>query len=244
MSTYRELTYLVLDELKLISDDSYFTQDHVLFLLSKVRSFLLQQKYKKDNQNISTSNYQTLCLDLEQIPAIDGIPCNGGIYLKSTQKIPALMNISNTQLYPMDYYQGNITYVSRERMRFVGHNKWLKNIIYASIGPDDYLYMKSDNPQYLHLEQVKVSGIFEDPDKAAELQCEDEQENNCDILDKKYPIEEELIPQVVEVVVKYLSGSIYKPSDPTNNANDDLSSIVQFIRTNMKSNLQKQIEGE
>ena len=34
MSTYRELTYMVLDQLKLASDDSYYTEDHVKFLLS------------------------------------------------------------------------------------------------------------------------------------------------------------------------------------------------------------------
>ena len=42
MSTYRELVYLVLDELKLVSDDSTFTEDHVVFLLNRYRTFLLK----------------------------------------------------------------------------------------------------------------------------------------------------------------------------------------------------------
>lgn len=244
MSTYREMTYMVLDQLKLISDDSYFTQDHVIFLLSKVRGFLLQQKYKKDQQNVSESNYQTICLDVEPTSAIEGVSCGGDTYLKSSKKIPTLMSLGNTVLYPVDFFQGNITFVSRERMRFVGHNKWLKNIIYAAVGPDNYLYMKSNNPQALHLEQIKLTGVFEDPEKAAMLECEsNEDDSNCDILDKTYPIEEELIPQVIEVVVKYLSGSVYKPQDPANNAADDLSDITAFIRRNMKSDLQKQIES-
>lgn len=45
MSTYRELVYLVLDELKLASDDSTFTEDHVVFLLNRYRTFLLKQRY-------------------------------------------------------------------------------------------------------------------------------------------------------------------------------------------------------
>lgn len=39
--TYRELIYMCLDQLKVASDDAYFTTDHILFLLSKVRAALL-----------------------------------------------------------------------------------------------------------------------------------------------------------------------------------------------------------
>ena len=35
MSTYRELVYLVLDELKGTSDDFTYTEDHIIFLLNK-----------------------------------------------------------------------------------------------------------------------------------------------------------------------------------------------------------------
>ena len=38
MSTYREIVYMVLDELKLESDDAYYTQDHVIFLINKYRA--------------------------------------------------------------------------------------------------------------------------------------------------------------------------------------------------------------
>ena len=66
MSTYKHLVYLVLDELKLMSDDSFFTEDHVIFLLNKYRAFLLKQRYSDIRKEIPTSNYQTLCLELEE----------------------------------------------------------------------------------------------------------------------------------------------------------------------------------
>lgn len=240
-TTYREAVYLVLDELKLSSDDVYYTEEHVIFLLSKYRGLLLQQQYKDIKKDIPESNYQTLCLDLIQVPAIAGEECEGGTYLRSKEKIPYLMSISSPTIYPEDYYQGNITYVSRERMKYVGYNRWLPNIIYASVGPDNYLYFKSFNPQYLYLEKVKFTGIFEDPEKAAELEC-DQDDTNCDVLDKAFPMEEALMPQVIQLVVKELSGAIYKPKDESNNAKDDLSDIASFIRKNIKSNLMKQIE--
>lgn len=241
-TTYRELVYLVLDELKLSADDAYFTEEHVVFLLGKYRGLLLKQQYKDVKKEIPESNFQTLCLDLIQVPAIAGEPCEGGTYLRSKEKIPFLMNITTPRVYTGDYYQGDITYVSRERMKYVGYNRWLPNIIYASIGPDNYLYFKSFNPQYLHLEKAKLTGIFEDPEKAAQFEC-DKSEGSCDILDIPFHLEEALIPQVVQLVVKELSGSIYKPKDDENNSSDDLSELATFIRNNVKSNLQKQIEG-
>lgn len=52
MSTYRELVYLVLDELKLTSDDALFNEEHVMFLLGKYRGFLLKQQYKDIKKEI------------------------------------------------------------------------------------------------------------------------------------------------------------------------------------------------
>lgn len=227
MSTYKELTYMVLDELKLYSDDALYTEEHVMFLLGKYRTFLLKQRYSDVKKQIPESNYQTICLDLIEVPAISGEPCEGGSYLRSKEKIPFLMKIGNPMVYPVDYYQGEITYVSRERMRYVGYNKYLKNIIYASIGPDNYLYFKSFNPQYLYLEKARMTGIFEDPQAASELQCPDESGDTvCDVLDREFPIENALIPPLIQLVVEELTKAEYKPEDKENNSDDDLSEVV------------------
>ena len=225
MSTYRELVYLVLDELRLTSDDALFNEEHVMFLLSKYRGFILKQRYKDVKKEIPESNYQTVCLDLIQVPAISGEPCEGGTYLRSKEKVPFLMTIATPRVHTEDYYQGEITYVSRERMRYVGYNRWLSNIIYTSIGPDNYLYFKSSNPQYLYLEKVRLTGVFEDPEKAAELECEKD-ESTCDPMDTKFPLEEALIPTLIELVVKELSRPEYLPEDDKNDANDNLAGIA------------------
>ena len=243
MRTYRQLVYLVLDELKLMSDDSSFTEDHIIFLLNKYRAFLLKQRYSDVRKEVPSSNYQTLCLNLEEHEGIEGLPCEG-TYMRSTKKIPCPMNIGQSRVHSDDYFNGEITYVSRDRLRYVGHNKYLKNIIYASIGPDNYLYFKSSNPQYLYLEKVRMTGIFEDPQAASELQCPDESGNTvCDVLDREFPIEDALIPPMIELVVKELLGAEYRPKDDSNDANDALADLATFLRNNVKSNLQKQIEG-
>ena len=231
---------MVLDELKLYSDDALYTEEHVMFLLGKYRTFLLKQRYSDIKKQIPESNYQTICLDLIEVPAISGNPCEGGSYLRSKEKIPFLMKIGNPKVYPVDYYQGEITYVSRERMRYIGYNKYLKDIIYASIGPDNYLYLKSFNPQYLYLEKIKVVGVFADSQAASELQCPDDSE--CDILDRVFPIEEALASPMVELVVKELLGAEYRPEDSNNDSADDLSNLATFIQRNTKSSLSKALE--
>ena len=240
MSTYGELVYLVLDELKLVSDDSTFTEDHVVFLLNRYRTFLLKQRYSDIKKQIPDSNYQSICMDLIQVPAISGEPCEGGTYLRSSVKVPIPMQIGSPKVTPMDYYQGEITYVSRERMRYVGYNRFLPNIIYCSIGPDQYLYFKSFNPQYLYLEKVKFTGVFENAEKASELECGTS--DICDILDKEFPIEDSLISPLIELVLKELAGPAWKPQDDTNNASDDLANLANFIRRSTKNDVQKQIE--
>lgn len=224
MSTYKELVYMVLDELKLYSDDAVYTEDHVILLLNNYRTFLIKQRYSDIKKQIPESNYQTICLDLIEVPAISGEPCEGGSYLRSKEKIPFLMKIGIPRVYPVDYYQGEITYVSRDRMRYVGYNKYLQNIIYCSLGPDNYLYFKSTNPQYLYLEKVRMTGIFENPESALELQCPDENgDTTCDILDMTFPIEDSLVPQLVQLVVQELYNHSRSEEDDENNAKDDLS---------------------
>lgn len=224
--TWREVIYMVLDELKGMSDDFTFTEDHIAFLLGKYRSFLLKQRYYTDiKKAISESNYQTICLDLIEVPAINGGVCEGSSYLRSKDKIPVTLMIGNPRVYPIDYYQGEIAYISRDRMRYVGYNKWMKNIIYCSIAPDGYLYFKSWNPQFLYLEKVKFTAIFEDAEKVSGLTCDNDEDIACDLLDRTFPIEEALVPPLIELVVNELRKAEYAQSDENNNADDDLDEV-------------------
>ena len=222
---------MVLDELKIVSDDSHFQEEHVLFLLDKYRTFLLKQRYSDIRKEIPESNYQTICVDLKQVNAIDGTPCTGADYMKSLQEIPNMMQVGKQKISSLDYFQGDFAYTNNERFKYVGNNKYLKNQIYGTIAPDNHLYLKSSNPQMYYLEKVKVTGIFEESSKAAELQCPDADGNKvCDIMDMTFPLEESLIPPMIELIVKELGGQKYQAADKENNANDDLASLASYIR--------------
>lgn len=234
MATYRELVYMCIDELKMNSDDSHFQEEHVLFLLDKYRGFLLKQRYSDIKKEIPESNFQTICLDLEKVPAYENSDvCGAGWYLKSMQKVPEMMTISNPKVSTQDYFQGNITYTNRERFKYVGNNKYLQNTIYSTIAPNEYLYLKSNNPQSYYIDKVTLTGIFEDSSKAAELSC-DKDDELCDVMDRKFPLEEALILPMLQLVVKDLGAANYNAEDDINNANDELGQLARYIAQNLK----------
>lgn len=243
MATYKEITYMCLDELKMTSDDSHFTEEHIIFLADKYRCFLLTQRYKDVRKEIPDSNYQTICVDLEQGDSFDN--CSDANYMKSVQKIPNMLQVGASKISSMDFFQGNFSYVSNERFKYAGSNKYLQNQIYGTIAPDHHLYLKSSNNQIFYLDKVRVTGIFEDVSQLTDLQCPDEQgETTCDILDTKFPLEEGLIPNLIELIVKELSGAKYQAADDKNNAADDLGDLANYIARNMKNDWQRNFQRD
>lgn len=224
----REVVYMCLDMLKGFSDDFVYTEDHLIFLLKKYRAFLIKKEQDKEKASTDVASefeYQEICLDLEKVAAIDGEPCTGGYYLRTTAKIPKILEGTQPRIYPMDYFQGiNVSYISRDRMRYVGTNPYLQNILYVALGPDMHLYLNSNNPQFFYMKKLRMSAIFEDFDEAVDLLCDDGDGSTegCDVLDSEFPIREYLVPPLIELVVKELSGFKYQKEDVQNNAKDNM----------------------
>lgn len=239
----KELVYYILDSIKNISDDSIITEDHIIFLIKKYRSFFIKRE-QEGNRNVSgeQSDFETqqICLDLEKTEGLPGFPCEGGYYLRSKQELPKILEGASTTVYPVDYYGSiNLVFISRERMRFVGTNRFLGNIIYVSSGPDNHVYLKSANPQFLYLRRLRVNTVFEDFDKAAKLSCDDCGDSTpCDFLDAELPIRDYLVPQIIEAIEKEVLGVAYRPADTVNNASDDMSS-PESLRRQAANNTQQ-----
>lgn len=206
--TYRELVYMCLDEIKLSSDDSYITEDHILFLIGKYRSFLLKQKYEKSNIPISESNYQYLLLS-------------------PGDKVPAILALAKpiVELHlqiPGDTLFVKSTYVSHHRFEYVGNNSYLSKISYCTVNPYTHvLDFKINTEVDITPNDYKIYAIFDDIIEASKYTTETEE----DILDKICPIETDLIAGVQELVVKDALGIAYRPQDKANNASDDLGSV-------------------
>ena len=236
MATFRQVVYMIMDYLKLSSDDSYFTPDHIAFMLGNYRAYILKSKYENIAAQPSEQNYQTLRLPLEEVNAIDGFPCKGN-YMRTVDPLPEKAQVGICSLYGADFLSKTYCWTSPQRFRYVGTNRWVKNIVYAAKGDDGRIYLKSCNPQLYYLESVGVRGIFADPLKAAEYT----DGSTCDPMDNEFPLESNLLPLVMQYVVKEFNAAEYKPEDRENNANDDLGELAQFIRSYIKTPFRSQI---
>jgi len=225
MATFGEVVYMVLDMLKEHTDDAYYTEEHIIFLASKMRALLIDRKYRNSrNQTfspMSDENTQEICLDLE--PASDDALLCNGMWLKSVQQIPSTIGDTEASVSVVsDMIHSMVTFIPAERMPYVGYNKWLRKIIYAAKSNNGHLYMTSNNPQFMYLKKATVSGVFSDPEAAAKLACDGEGDNGCNILEAKFPLEAALIPSCIEMVVQELIGARYAPEDKDNDAKDGL----------------------
>ena len=234
---------MVLDLLKESSDDAFYTEEHILFLATKYRAALIERKYRGSRNKTftppSSQNTQQICVDLEPVNLISE-GCDGA-WLQSTEKLPDLLTGSITNIFPVsDMLFSSVTFIAPERMPYVGHNKWLKRIIYAAVSSDDYLYMTSSNDQFLHLEKAKVNAVFSDPVEAAKLSCDADENGECDYLDTTFPLEDALIPSCIEMVVQEIAGPRYNPEDKNNNASDELSDVGLVSRRTAMPNEQQE----
>lgn len=235
MNTYKELIYMCLDLLKGSSDDFSFTEEHIAYLLDKYRAFLLKQKYMNEYKKpMSNSNYQNIQIKISDL----SVP--GERNYKSDNQLPNLLDVGIPKIISNDYYDIHFEFVSRDRFPFVGNNKYLKRFWYCCIDNNNYLNVTSNGTRYFlgNDEQpliLTLTGVFENPKEVFEY-------NGVEYLDEEFPLEEALIPNLIEIVVKVLSPSIYKPEDDINNAKDDLATIATYLRRNLKSDFQKNLE--
>lgn len=211
--TYRELVYMCLDEIKLASDDSYITEDHILFLISKYRAFLLRQKYEKTNMPVNKENFQ---------------------HLRNVSEGDTLPTILAISIPKIDFQIENLPYegifIPYERFKYVGKNKYLTNdkskIVYVTA---DRVNSMRLTPVHDDIAQIPIYAVFEDILSSSTYEFPD-----TDILDCRCPIEAELVSGVQEMVVKDALGIAYRPKDIINNGNDDLSQIGAVAATSKK----------
>lgn len=225
MTTFGQIVYMVLDIMKEHSDDAYYTEEHIIFLASKMRALLLERKYKNSrNQTyteMSDENLQEICLTLEPTE-MQPAGCSG-MWLHSVEEIPDTIGVNNARLSTIsDMLQCSVTFIPKERMPYVGYNKWLRRILYAAKSDDGLLYITGSNPQFLYLDKIRMTAVFSDPQKAAELSCKGEGKA-CNILEMEFPLEQALIPSCIELTVQELMGSRYAPEDKSNDAKDNLA---------------------
>ena len=246
MTTYKEAIYMCLDLLKGMSDDFTYTEEHIAYLLDKFRALLLKQRYGNNRKNeIPYSNYQTVSINLK-LSTFEGNnyyvckPIDGTIIPYTLQ-----IGIPRISVATDSYGDLNLEYVSRERLPYVGNNRYLQNIWYCALDEQNRLLLKTSSIRMFEEDTkdntliFRITALFENP---RELPNEITfNRNTQEDLDRNIPIEEGLITTLIELVVKELANSMYTPEDDQNNAKDDKSDMQSFVARNMKSDFAKQL---
>lgn len=237
MTTYRELVYMVLDELKAKSDDFYYTEDHIIFLLEKYRAFLLKQKYRTPKSVVLSSNYMHITI---KAPLIMMNP------IQETNFDCSILHISSPKLIIMPNVPDPIkkeyifNYCTEDRRLFLRQSQFLKNVNYFYF-LNGTLTLDAGNKFFKEygkgLIHACIKAIFESPSRIYSEYLE------VDPMNQRFPLEESLISPLLEMVVKDLTSAMFKPEDDVNNGKDETGDLNKFMYQNSKSDLQKQIYG-
>ena len=222
--TWRELVYMIVDITKQFSDDSNFNEDHIIFLCSKYRNYILNQQYLTHKKTIAETNYQIVNIPLQPY-SLD--ICPNETVLRSVKPISFTMTIGEKSIYPTDlvHYKSNIVFVPQNRFAYTG-NKFSKNIIYAMIGADNYLYLKSANPNFLLLKSVTIKALFEN---IQEMSLLDSEACGCDVMDIRFPLEDAWVNTLINLVVNDLIRGVNMLRDNQNDAADDSDQLARQI---------------
>ena len=212
--TYREIIYIIQDEMRILSDDSIFETDHFVFLANKYRALLFNQKYKGKKIEIPFAWYQRL--NVAFTTKITGT----NVY-KSTKKIPQILDITDLWKYTFVSEGGMITnsmnFINPFKFKFTGFNKWIASQKYVTIDLDNYMYIKKSavtTTQILYYDTILDNPI--DADRFNDT-------NTLDVLDLEFPCEESLIQPIIDLCLKEIGVINNITRDTTNNASDDAS---------------------
>lgn len=243
MKTYREMIYMIFDEAKIVSDDSVWEVDHIVFMLNKYRSMLFKQRFIDKKRNIPNQFYQRLNIDLDA-------NYYGEYMFKSKKRIPDAISNGDiflyTFLHPNKIQSYDINFIHPRRFKNVGFNKYLINQVYATIDLDNYLYVKYSNRSIAASEIVDELSENQITDES-EVQLSSESEkytfyyfdcildnpidaiafnnSSADYMDMEFPSDETTNQTIIDLCLKELVAINHQPSDKINNASDDI--VVQ-----------------
>lgn len=205
------------------SDDMNYSDRYLYNLIISARSILLSQKSKK-GQKISQWNFQTIpCIRMEKVPLYEcpGIQTKSRFILKSKKKLPKpLTNLKKHLIQSITSIDGETTFgkeTTWTNKKYQQYNKFTSKSVSYLI-QNGYLYLSSET----FPEMVSVTGLFENPIEAALFNDCSEVSPCYSYLDLEFPIDEDIIDTLVEVVSKGLGGEFLRQTeDKTNNSIDE-----------------------
>lgn len=229
--TKNELIYTVLEKLRIHSDDSNISKELVSSLLDTKRAMILKQQYSAKGWHLPNEVKQEICLPLVLANSVSGYSCAGKI-LTTNAIVPRSIKLKGKEGPLLIRKEDNsvipINIISVERIPFLFSNKFTAMLTYAAVDYNGKLVLISADNKLKFLSIIKVTDVFESPDKVLSDLCttpynEIARKQETDPWNTEYPIESSMADVVVNMVVQELTRTMSIPSDDLNNATDEKS---------------------
>lgn len=226
--TLDKLIYDVREALNDYTLDSEISNEYIEYLYAIKRSKYLKQSLSRGNTDIDESVQQSYCDELELTsPEICGINLSCDKILKSKKKIPKLLDLTGKSalisVKPTNTLKQPFSLIPMSRVPLVEGSP-IKNTVHAFRGPDHHLYLYSKNKDFLHLECVQITGVFDDPMELFEYRnccnCENKISRCFDPMTSEYPLQSHFIDPIRGEIIELLLHKKSIPEDRENNDND------------------------
>lgn len=205
MATYNEIIYNLRNLYRggLSSDDDPISDRQLLFIFNNQRAFLIHQK-NEIGRYVNRKLIQDLgCVEMECVDAAEccEIVNSGSSILKSKKSLPAFLNKNGT---PMITFVGTIDKLISFQLSNRAQTTWAKYNKFTSKSPKVFIGGTDDHLYGVNLpkgiEFLAVQGVLNQPHKIEDfINCP---KDICFSLDDEYPIGEELIPVVNDLVIQ------------------------------------------
>lgn len=206
-----------------ISDDNKLSPRWVLFVLKKMRAFLLYEQLRT-NQVVNDADKQTISIPLvETDEEFCDCETNGSVckILRSSCPIPRILD---NKIYDISSTSGKMQFevINFQELKYKKESRIAANQkkIYAftrSLPDGQYIYLA--NTEFV--DKAIVVALFEDPQEAKDFNCCDNVLPSCSPLDDTFYLNERLVPQLLDMTIKYFSTALNR-GDILNNDLSDL----------------------
>lgn len=221
MATTNSLRHIIYNIRTLIkdrhSDDLKFTDRNIAYWIKYLRVKLIRQDYEK-GRDPSDNITQSISVDVESVDTGSSISqTTGEFQIKSKTKLPKFISTYHRDLMltvgsAIDE-SFNIIIQSKAKAIRNCKTKYGKKFPVAYLD-NGYLYIIGCN---FYIENVVVSGVFEDPEEVEKFNNPDYNED--DFYDKDYPLEGHMIDMINNIIkTNELNLYFQLPEDKVNDA--------------------------
>lgn len=219
---YTKVIYSIRERLRQLVDDSDIDDREILFNVNNQRALFYRNQYNQRNRIVDEEVKQLLNVTMEQAP--DEV-CGNGVncfLIKSTKPIPSTLELHHKSAVfkatskELTGYPFSI--VTWNQFPYTSLNKYTKNEIFVSIGPDGYLYAKSSNKLIKFVETILMTMILEDPTDIKDFILCPTGVGCFDLDTFDYPIKAYAFAQIVEQVMTVFLGKLQTPEDEENDS--------------------------